>query len=410
MNILLINQYAGNLDLGMEFRPYYFAREWKREGHHVVCIAGSYSHLRQSNEQSRFSIRWKSTYDGVNYDWLWTPRYPGNGVRRALNIMTFALELELFAAKLSKMYKPDIVISSSTHNLDFWGARRIARLSNAVHVHEVHDLWPLTLYEAGGMNKSHPWIRLLQVAEDAAYRGSDVVVSIPPDTLEYMSLHGLEPKKFVHIPNGVASEDWESHIPIPELHQNAISRIHRSGKLVVGYAGSIGPLNELRSLLDAGRAGLNGAEIVLVGDGLARAELQREYEGPGITFLPKISKRQIPALIEQFDVCFAGLWSGDSRTSGTSLNKLFDYMMAGRPILFGADTSDSVVSRAEAGITVPAEDSVAVRETINEFVRMTEDERNIFGNRAREYAISHFEHKVLAQQFLDEIQSRRIGK
>ena len=28
MNILLINHYAGSLDLGMEYRPYYMAKEW----------------------------------------------------------------------------------------------------------------------------------------------------------------------------------------------------------------------------------------------------------------------------------------------------------------------------------------------------------------------------------------------
>ena len=34
MNILLINHYAGSPEMGMEFRPYYFAREWVKAGHH----------------------------------------------------------------------------------------------------------------------------------------------------------------------------------------------------------------------------------------------------------------------------------------------------------------------------------------------------------------------------------------
>ena len=28
MNILIINHYAGSPEMGMEFRPYYFARAW----------------------------------------------------------------------------------------------------------------------------------------------------------------------------------------------------------------------------------------------------------------------------------------------------------------------------------------------------------------------------------------------
>ena len=33
MNILLINHYAGSPELGMEFRPYYMAKEWVKAGH-----------------------------------------------------------------------------------------------------------------------------------------------------------------------------------------------------------------------------------------------------------------------------------------------------------------------------------------------------------------------------------------
>lgn len=49
MNILLINHYAGNPELGMEFRPYYMAKEWVKQGHEVLILGATYSHLRKSN-------------------------------------------------------------------------------------------------------------------------------------------------------------------------------------------------------------------------------------------------------------------------------------------------------------------------------------------------------------------------
>ena len=49
MNILYIDHYAGSPDMGMEFRPYYLAREWIKMGHQVTIVAGDYSHLRSEN-------------------------------------------------------------------------------------------------------------------------------------------------------------------------------------------------------------------------------------------------------------------------------------------------------------------------------------------------------------------------
>ena len=33
VNILLINHYAGSPAMGMEYRPYYMAKEWLKLGH-----------------------------------------------------------------------------------------------------------------------------------------------------------------------------------------------------------------------------------------------------------------------------------------------------------------------------------------------------------------------------------------
>ena len=38
MNILLIDHYVGSLKYGMEYRPYYLAREWVKMGHKVTLV------------------------------------------------------------------------------------------------------------------------------------------------------------------------------------------------------------------------------------------------------------------------------------------------------------------------------------------------------------------------------------
>ena len=43
MKLLLINHYAGSPKHGMEFRPFYLAREWVRAGHQALILGASYS-------------------------------------------------------------------------------------------------------------------------------------------------------------------------------------------------------------------------------------------------------------------------------------------------------------------------------------------------------------------------------
>ena len=52
MNTLYINHYAGPPALGMEYRPYYLAREWVRAGHAVTVVATSFPYGRASQPQA----------------------------------------------------------------------------------------------------------------------------------------------------------------------------------------------------------------------------------------------------------------------------------------------------------------------------------------------------------------------
>jgi glycosyltransferase involved in cell wall biosynthesis len=113
-------------------------------------------------------------------------------------------------------------VGASTYPLDTWPARRIARLAGARYIHEAHDLWPLTLTELGGMSKRNPFVVLLQVAENSAYRHADLVVSLLPNTLDHMRSHGLsDAGKYTYIPNGIVNE-WKSGNTPPDDLQGRV--------------------------------------------------------------------------------------------------------------------------------------------------------------------------------------------
>mgnify|MGYP000089250295 FL=1 len=101
MNILLINHYAGSTEMGMEFRPYYMAREWTKLGHKVDIIAGDYSHLRKMNPTVKYDFQTEDI-DGITYHWIKTGTYQGNGAKRAITMFRFVGKLWWNASKIVK--------------------------------------------------------------------------------------------------------------------------------------------------------------------------------------------------------------------------------------------------------------------------------------------------------------------
>ena len=160
MKILLVNHYAGSPDLGMEFRPYYMSIEWIKKGHEVLIVGATYSHLRKNQPQTG-----QQKTDGINFLWIKTNTYRGNGLGRIISMFLFVFKLCLRINRLANAFRPDVVIASSTYPLDIYPAHRITRKANAKLVFEVHDLWPLSPLELGGYSKYHPFILAMQWAE-----------------------------------------------------------------------------------------------------------------------------------------------------------------------------------------------------------------------------------------------------
>ena len=311
MNILLINHYAGSPEMGMEFRPYYFAREWIKMGHRVDIIAADYSHLRRINPNVSKDFQ-EEMIDGIHYHWIKTGEYEGNGVKRAVTMAKFVAKLWLHAGKIIRELDPDVVICSSTYPLDTYVGQRIRRKSRkkVKLIHEVHDLWPLTLIELGGMSRKNPFIIVLQIGENSAYKNSDTVVSLPPLAKKYMMDHGMEEKKFVEIPNGIVLEDWGTPEELPEFHRKVIDDLKEQGKYIVGYFGGHALSNALEVLIDcAEQINDTAVQFLLVGDGVEKKNLikmAKEKKLKNITFLDPISKKAIPTLCKSLDVIYLG--------------------------------------------------------------------------------------------------------
>mgnify|MGYP002623915799 CR=1 FL=1 len=273
MNILYINHYAGSPEMGMEFRPYYLSREWVKMGHKVKIIAGDYSHLRVKNPKVKRDYQ-KQKIDGIDYVWMKTGSYEGNGVKRALTMFCFVVKLWANAKNIALKWSPDVVIASSTYPLDTYAAQRIAKYSGAKVIHEVHDMWPITLIELGGMKRTNPFVILMQIAENSFCKHSDYVVSLLCAAKDYFIKHGMKPEKFKTVMNGIVLDEWENAQSLPEEHKMVLDRLHNEGKFVICFFGSITKSYAIDYLIDAiKKLDDDSIALVIVGDGNQKEEL-----------------------------------------------------------------------------------------------------------------------------------------
>lgn len=414
MNILYINHYAGSPALGMEYRPFYLAREWVRKGHAVQIVAGDFSHVRARqpvptrDASAPVWVAGDDVVDGIACRWIRTPRYQGNGLGRVRNIFSFLRGVWRDTPRLLREFRPDVVIASSTYPMDIWVARRIARRAGAKLVFEVHDLWPLSPIELSGMSPRHPFALLCQAAEDAAYRDADVVVSMLPKVQGHMAGRGLDLRKLHIVPNGISLDEWDAAPPpLRDDVAQALAAARAAGGTVVGYAGSMGRPNALDTLIDAA-ALLRDApfSFVLVGDGHERERLVARTAAAGLAqvrWLPPVPKAQVPAFLAAVDIAWIGWQRVPIYRFGIGPNKLMDYMMARVPVLHAVEAGNDPVAEAGCGLTVAPEDAAASAEGLRRLAALPAAERAAMGERGRAFVLANHTYPVLAQRFIDAL-------
>lgn len=407
MRILMLAHFAGSPRHGMVYGHYYLAREWVRLGHEVTIVAAAFAHTRHRQPECPGLSR-EEWIDGIRYLWLRVPRYAPEGrLGRVLNILAFTARVALLRSA-----PVDAVILSSHHPLPIFAAARLARRWGAALVFEVRDLWPLTLIELGGASPGNPFIRLLQWAEDTAYRRADLVVSVLSDAQGYMTAHGMAPDKFRFIPNGVDVDAQATATPLPAGHAALLDRLRGEGAFLVGYAGRVGLANALHSLVEAlGRIPEPQVQVVILGGGAYRDQLRvlaREAGvGARLHLLDPVDKGQVADFLARMDALYLGLQGQPLFRFGVSPTKLNDYLLAARPVVYAIDAPPDVIGESGAGFRVPAEDAAAIAAAIRDLHRAPAAERAAMGQRGRAWVLAQRDYRVLAGRFLSAIEAVR---
>ena len=401
MNIWIFNHYAHGPDLPGGTRHYDFGRELVRRGYQVVIFASSFHHYLHRETRLQSNETWKiEDIDGVKFVWLRTFPYRGNDWRRVVNMVSYMIRSWWLGRKLpllvSGIQMPDIIIGSSVHLLAVLAAYWVAKHYKVPFVMEVRDLWPQTIVDMGRLSPRHPLVLVLRLLERYLYHRAKCIITLLPGLGEYVRLLGIPIEKVVWIPNGVNLErfnmDWK-------IKSNNFK------KFTVMYLGAHGEANALDTLIAAAKMiqdqGYRNIRFVLIGEGPMKPhliELAKKLELTNIEFRPPVPKEEVADVLQQADVTVFVLRNLPLYKYGISLNKMFDFLAAGKPIVFGGNSETNPVREAQSGIVVPPEDPKSLAEAIIKLWKTSPREREAMGRRGRMHVEKYYSIPVLVDR------------
>jgi glycosyltransferase involved in cell wall biosynthesis len=241
--------------------------------------------------------------------------------------------------------------------------------------------------------------RVLLLWEWITYRCAAKLVALAPGIKEGIRRKANVPdERIVMIPNG---SDTKNLRPLGRLARELLPI--GDELFVLGFTGTHGRANGLDAVLDAAavlqRRGVEGIAFALIGDGREKARLVRRAADErldNVHFVGLFKKAQYNRVLAELDIGLQILENVPAFYYGTSPNKFFDYLAAGRPVLVNyPGWMADLVTEHECGVAVPPDDPEAFADAVEQLLAGRE-RLGEMGHAARSLAEAEFsQEKIL---------------
>jgi colanic acid biosynthesis glycosyl transferase WcaI len=328
--------------------------------------------------------------EGVHVHRIWSTRF-GRGalLGRALDYLTFYFSALFFL--VGKLEHGDIAVAKTDPPLVSVVVALAAMLKRARLVNWLQDVFPEAATRSGLYWLAGPLGAIAAAARNWSVRRA--VVNVALGERMAAEIGRLVPEARVEVvPNWV---DGEAIAPRPTGASALRREWDLEGRFVVGYAGNLGRVHDVDTVLGAARLLRAEASLLFlfVGGGHGFARL-REAELENVALRAYVPEEQLGDCLA---ACNLQLVTLAPAVEGFVVpSKFYAALAAGRPVLFVGDPDGEVaraVRRHECGIAVRAGDPTMLVEAI---LRLRDDAalRQSMGARAREAFEAHYARPV----------------
>lgn len=331
----------------------------------------------------------------------------GGGWRLALNYLSFVVSGLMFAPWMLRKKRFDVIfIYAPSPILQAIPAIFLGWLKGCPVVLWVQDLWPESL-SATGHVRNRTILKLVEQVVRFIYRHTDLLL-VQSRAFEE-PVRALAPDTpIVYYPNSV-----DDTFAVPATDEPPPVNGLGEGFSVM-FAGNIGAAQAVGVIVEAASLLREYADIhfVVLGDGSSREWMLTEVRQRGLTnlHLPgRFPVETMPGFMQKASALLVTL-ADRPIFAATVPNKVQAYMAAGRPIIACLNGEGArLIVEAEAGLATPAEDPMALADTILRLYRQSPDERERMGENGRRYYREHFDHDRLVDQLIGHLRAVSQG-
>lgn len=397
--IWYISKYANISKYGADTRQSYFCKEFFKKGNNATLIVSNSSHLYDTLPRFKGFFK-EENYAGFKVVWVNTLKYKNpTSLRRLLSWLHFEIMTIIYGIK-NYNNRPDVVISSSLSILSVISGVIIKKLYNCRFVFEVRDIWPQSLIELKGLKPNHPIVRLLSWVEKLGYKRSDVIIGTMGRLKSHVQKQIQEDKKVICIPHGVSLDFYSNEQT--EISEDYIKRYFSVDKPNLVYAGSFNKAYKLSRFISLAKnaKGKLDANFVLIGDGPDSDGLKEASRGlDNLVVAPKVNRSSLNSVLEHADVLLHSFDDKPVFMYGVSPNKFVDYMYAGIPTVCLGQVFCPMLVDSGAGVIIDPHDENAFYERVNQYLSLSNEEKEKLRSRSRKYIVNELSYSKLAEKY-----------
>jgi glycosyltransferase involved in cell wall biosynthesis len=224
---------------------------------------------------------------------------------------------------------------------------------------------------------------------DWVYARADRLLVVSRSAASYLASRGVDSGKIVIARHWVDTTPFET----PPL-RDVRAEFGWRQKFVVMFAGNLGMVQGLETVVDA--AALltrDDLQFVLVGDGADRerlAQLCAQQKLTNVVFAGPHPSAEMPAFFAAADALLVHLRPSEIANHAIP-TKILAYLASGRPIICATGgAAAELVNDADAGLTLPPGDAVALAAAVERLAAMAPGERQRLGENGRRYLHARF--------------------